>query len=329
MTVDVITSALNSAPEEAWADIFAELWLIFSPPVPRPDLVDAETLRRDRQSSALDNLLSGSGWDLWKSFSTATPRTSEQLKTFWAGRQNQKAILILDALSLRELPWLLEEAEHRGFTLHKKTITAAELPGNTTPFARALGFGQRSSLDNNQGTSAHFPSAWTNYSDLPFAEAAKLIAPEPNIVFWHDWPDGQMHHLSGGNEYATLAKAARDTLTSDEFWALVEKLCTGRRLVITADHGYSHCGLFPDITHKDQLNYLKQTFGAKRGVKLTDAEKQHHWVPPLSLRFETPSGLQELALGRRKWKVSGGYPTLAHGGLTLLEMAVPYLELSK
>jgi len=34
-------------------------------------------------------------------------------------------------------------------------------------------------------------------------------------------------------------------------------------------------------------------------------------------------------LGRKKWKSQGGYPTLTHGGLSLLEMAVPYLELSK
>jgi hypothetical protein len=36
-----------------------------------------------------------------------------------------------------------------------------------------------------------------------------------------------------------------------------------------------------------------------------------------------------LALGRRKWKSQGGYPTLTHGGLSLLEMAVPFIEIEK
>lgn len=35
------------------------------------------------------------------------------------------------------------------------------------------------------------------------------------------------------------------------------------------------------------------------------------------------------ALGRRKWKSQGGYPTLTHGGLSLLEVAVPFIELSR
>jgi hypothetical protein len=33
--------------------------------------------------------------------------------------------------------------------------------------------------------------------------------------------------------------------------------------------------------------------------------------------------------GRRKWKSAGGYPTLIHGGLSVLEVAVPFIELSK
>jgi hypothetical protein len=35
-----------------------------------------------------------------------------------------------------------------------------------------------------------------------------------------------------------------------------------------------------------------------------------------------------LVLGRRQWTIQGGYPTLAHGGLSLLEVAVPYIELT-
>ena len=32
---------------------------------------------------------------------------------------------------------------------------------------------------------------------------------------------------------------------------------------------------------------------------------------------------------RKKWESQGGYLTLAHGGLTLLEVAVPWIEISK
>jgi hypothetical protein len=45
----------------------------------------------------------------------------------------------------------------------------------------------------------------------------------------------------------------------------------------------------------------------------------------LSLALSLPGvlGTHRLVLGRRKWKVAGGYPTLAHGGLTLLETLCP------
>lgn len=40
-----------------------------------------------------------------------------------------KAVLILDGLSLRELPWLLQGAKERGFKLHEVSASASELPG--------------------------------------------------------------------------------------------------------------------------------------------------------------------------------------------------------
>ena len=41
------------------------------------------------------------------------------------------------------------------------------------------------------------------------------------------------------------------------------------------------------------------------------------------------SSSRRLALGRRKWKSQGGYPTLAHGGLSLLEVLTPWVEMTR
>jgi hypothetical protein len=54
-----------------------------------------------------------------------------------------------------------------------------------------------------------------------------------------------------------------------------------------------------------------------------------YFFPGDYLMLETPHGKHAFALGRRKWKSQGGYPTLAHGGLSLLEVAVPFIELSR
>ena len=46
-------------------------------------------------------------------------------------------------------------------------------------------------------------------------------------------------------------------LTSDDFWGFVERLATGRRLVITSDHGYAATGLFSDAAD-EQAAFLKR-----------------------------------------------------------------------
>ena len=65
----------------------------------------------------MDNFLSASGWDLWNSFGDSVERTSDRLARWWVEPFSAKAVLILDGLSLRELPWLLQGAKERGFTI--------------------------------------------------------------------------------------------------------------------------------------------------------------------------------------------------------------------
>jgi hypothetical protein len=128
-----------------------------------------------------------------------------------------------------------------------------------------------------------------------------------------------------------LAKEAADKLTSDAFWGLVQTLTTGRRLVITADHGYAASGHFPDTADHAQSQYLKDRLKSGRWSPqtATDAAGAGTWVPPLDLHLKTAHVEATFALGRRKWKSQGGYPTLTHGGLSLLEVAVPFIELSR
>ena len=49
-------------------------------------------------------------------------------------------------------------------------------------------------------------------------------------------------------------------------------------------------------------------------------------LPPPVLRFTDAGGTWLVVVGQRKWKVRGGFPTLCHRGLSLLEAAVPIIE---
>lgn len=324
MEKSFLNTVMNATPQDGWEQILSEVWEIFSTPI-NPVKADALTTERDKRAGVLDTLLSGAAWDLWHEVKNSPLRTSEHLKNFWEQESKGKAILILDGFSLREACWILEQADLRGYSVNNGYATLAELPGDTTPFAKALGFGQRSSLANNGGKSELFPGAFTESVDMPFADCGSLVKPETGVIFWHHWPDSNVHHFADdGSGAQKLTKAAVEALTGNDFWSFIERLATGRKLAITGDHGYANAGLFRDLVDKDQIGYMKKLF--KSGRSTTNSpDSNHNWVPPLTIEMEE----HKLALGRRKWKSQGGYPTLTHGGLSLLEMTVPFIEIEK
>ncbi len=327
LSVPLLRTLTAGAPADAWAAILGHAWQICSQPL-KPTSAAGEVTRRDREIGTLDFFLTTAGWDLWPAFETSVERTSDALAEWWLARTGGRAVFILDALSLREVPWLVQGAAERGYTIHKTKVTAAELPPNTTPFAKALGFGQRSALENDGADMTHrLAPARTECVGLPWEDCANLVKAEPNWVFWHHWPDNKVHDLEvPGQGLNALTAEAVSQLTSHAFWLFVERLATGRRLVITSDHGYAASGLFP-LAPDDQAQHLKELFKSGRSAPATDDEAP--WVPPIDLNLTSAYGQRRYVLGRRKWKSQGGYPTLTHGGLSILEVAVPFIELSR
>jgi hypothetical protein len=323
----VLQSLTKGSADEAWRVIIEKVLEIACQPLAAGNAA-SEVIKRDRQIGGLDHFLSSSGWDLWRAFGNNVERSSQRLARWWVEPYSAKAILILDGLSLRELPWLLQGAAERGFSVHDVAAHASELPGETTQFARALGFSSRSQLQNNGAGLAHkLQLAHTECVDLPWKDCEGLINSASNWVFWHHWPDSKLHDGSGaGQGLDTLTGDAAEHLTSDDFWAFVERLATGRRLVITSDHGYAATGYFPDA-EGDVAQFLKKTFASGRGTP--GAGDAGPFVPPVALQINSPHGAHLLAVGRWKWKSQGGYPTLTHGGLSLLEVLSPFVELTK
>lgn len=328
LSLDLLRKLQAGSPAEAWRDLFAFAWETCCPGIIRSG-IEGTISHRDRAIAPADLFLATAGWDLWSSYYDNVPRTASRLAGWWNSFSPGRAVLILDALSLREAPWLIHGAEERGYAVHSTEVTGAELPADTNPFAKALGFGQRSALENNGAGSSHLlQGARTDSVNLPWRECVDLVDASPDWVLWHHWPDERIHDLGApGRGLAVLAKEAADQLASNDFWALIERLTTGRRLVITGDHGYADTGLFPDTEDQNQTGHLKSRF--KSGRSALGEFSPGEWVPPIDVVLDTPSGRHAFTLGRRKWKSQGGYPTLAHGGLSLLEVAVPFIELSR
>jgi len=327
LTADALHTLTEGSDSDAWRVIVKQAIDIASKPLAAGSSA-GEVVRRDREISELDLFLSSSGWDLWQAFGASVERTSDRLVRWWVEPFSAKAVLILDGLSLRELPWLLQGAKQRGFTLHEVSANASELPGDTDQFAHALGFSSRSKLQNNGGGLAHkLQPAQTECVDLPWKDCEALVSSYPNQIFWHHWPDCKLHDGSGaGQGLEPLTKDVAEQLSSGDFWAFVERLATGRRLVITSDHGYAATGYFPDADG-EVGQFLKQTFSSGRSK--AGSGDTGPFVPPVALQIDSPHGAHLMALGRRKWRSQGGYPTLTHGGLSILEVLSPFVELTK
>jgi hypothetical protein len=318
----------SGSASDAWQAILGHAWQICSEPLNKAT-APHEVTQRDNHVGDLDLFLSTAGWDLWRAYDESVEHTADALAGWWENTAGAKAVLILDALSLREAPWILKGATDHGYKVSARA-TGAELPADTTPFAKALGFSQRSSLGNNGAGGNHrLAGARTDCVDFHWTDCLNVVSAEPNIVIWHQWPDSHLHDFAEiGRGIGALSQEIAERLTDEAFWSFIERLTTGRRLLVTSDHGYASTGYFTDTNEADQKAYLRETYSSGRWVKAND-DSRPPWLPPIDLTLETKHGRNSYVVGRRKWKSPSGYPTLAHGGLSVLEVASPFIEISR
>lgn len=301
-----------SSPAAAWAEIFSALQA-------RSENTSSPVALHDA-TVVPDRLLAEAAWELWEAFPEHAEKTSDNLKS-WAAAGAGKAVLILDALSLRELPILLGAAETRGIQPVQVKITGAECPSTTDQFAKSLGLPSRSALanDGKPGTFALFGGdCFTDAVSLPFEDYA--VPPLPDIVIWHSWLDDLIHLQKKLPDQ--IAGIASRTLQGDGFWEFINRLRQGRALIITSDHGYAVSKRFSsEVEDPDAVELLRKTFGASRN-KAASKPWEMRFMPPIVMQHNN----QHVVMGQRKWKVQGGFPHVCHGGMSLLEVAVPWVE---
>jgi hypothetical protein len=318
--VDVIVS--QDDPSTAWKQIFAALRELA--------LSSTRAGALDRATVVPDRLIANTAWNLWDDFHHHAPTVIDELKRFWVQTAaSGTAILLLDALSLRELPLLMAAAKERGLTPSRVEALGSEVPSDTDRFAAALGITGRSKLFDNQppasfifsGTDVH-----TDVFDAPFADCADLVPSKPRLFIWHKWPDEPLIHLHAAQDGGPdiVAAQTKQQIASPEFWQFIDRVRQGRRLVITSDHGYAVSRFFSDeIKDSETVHLLRSVFGAKRyATESPNAPWPRRHLPPLISRHNG----QLVVLGQRKWAVQGGFPHLCHGGLSLLEAVVPFIE---
>lgn len=302
----------GATPKDAWQDIFHSLKKLAQ--------TNTSPVALHDQTVIPDRLLSEAAWPLWNAYPDAAVKTSDALKGWCAETASGgKAVLILDALSLRELPVLIAGAKSHGIEPTEIRITGAECPPTTDQFAKALGLPSRSTLanDNKPGTFALFDQCYTDAVSIPFEDYP--VPPAPNLVIWHSWLDDLIHLQKKLPDQ--ISKTAETVLQSHGFWDFINRLRQGRQLVITSDHGYAVSKRFSsEVSDPDAVDILRKTFGASR-YKPAAQEWQIQFMPPIVMTYHK----QHMVMGQWKWKVQSGFPHVCHGGMSLLEVAVPFV----
>jgi len=152
-----------------------------------------------------------------------------------------------------------------GLSHPASSVRGSEIPSDTTPFAKALDSHSAHSIENNgAGSSHHLPGARTESMSAAWDYCSTGL-PLRRRFFLAPWPDERVHQLAEpGDGFQRLCRETAQHLTSDAFWKMVEHMATGRRVLITSDHGYASSGMFTDVTNKEQAGWLKTTFGSSR-----------------------------------------------------------------
>jgi len=277
-----------------------------------------------------DRLLAETAWDLWQDFPRCAPRVVNELQRFWVTPSGSgTAVLILDGLSLRELPLIVTAGQQRGLEPTRVEVLGSEVPTETDRFAEAIGVASRSELYNNKPPGGFLfkgPDVYTDVLGGAFADCVGSIRPKPRLFLWHKWPDHDLvhGHQDDKDGPSLVAAQTKKTIHNDDFWCFVDQLRQGRRLVITGDHGYADASSFSnEVKDENTVKLLQSFFAASRCAKEDPAKpwpRQH--LPPLVCRHNG----WLVVMGQRKWTVHHGFPQLCHRGLSLLEAAVPFIE---
>jgi hypothetical protein len=278
----------------------------------------------NRATVNVERFLAEAAWNLWQDYPAVVATTANKLQAWWAEQASAGcAVLILDALSLRELPLIIQHGKKQGIVPLQVDITGSPVPTETDTFARALGARSRASLKNNGADASFILGGVDTYSDVlsaPFKDCLGDIPPLKNLFIWHTWLDSQIHEHR--REPEQLTKLVHKELSSSGFWEMVQRLRQGRKLLVTSDHGYANCRLFASSeTTGLAKDTLAKFFGQARSCKKQE-DFPGGFMPPLVLTMND----HHVVLGQRNWTVAGGYPHLAHGGLSLLEALVPFIE---
>ena len=275
---------------------------------------------------SLEEAISTGASKLWDELEAAS-RSAPSVKTWLSldtplPREEPRAAVIFDGLSLRELPLLLTQAETTGFRVKSAQVIATCLPSETRSFVNQRVLGKDigpSQLRGRAELAERNIEAF--YLDQPTSRESYPSG--RSLLIWSSYPDRLFNNDEARFEalFSTFHEHHIPT-----FWKnSVQAVPMGVPIVVTSDHGYIFFGAGMESNRGSDAAAL---LGQSRWKQFELTEKFPTWHSDLQI---LPQEHVALLRGRLRARPQGGNSRklYQHGGLSLMEILVPWIELER
>ncbi len=233
------------------------------------------------------------------------------------------AVIVFDGLSLREIPMIVNLAKKSGFKLTHIDTSLAPAPSETMDYIeREFPCGKISPSQLPTRKELKEKGIIVLYSGnycLPISGEYKGLP----LLIWSSFPD-ETYKDSGAKFESHFVNI--HSLFETAWMNTAQQIKGKKKIIITSDHGYIFFGTGMDCTRSQQeLVALNEYFGNNRNARLSESTD-----PPQSDDvFCDPSRDIAMIKGRVKTRSTGtaGTKLYKHGGLSLMEMLTPWIEL--
>lgn len=294
----------------------------------RYDGLDSEPYLRQGEEAVrqMEETIATSALSVWNELE-ADSFQSPALKS-WLGidsplpLESPRAAVVFDGLSIRELPLLLRMAETTGFRVKTARVITTSLPTETMDFVEQRVLRTRLA-----------PSQLKRRRELVERNVESFYLEQPNaretfptgksLLIWSSYPDRLFFNDEARSEQL-FSVFHRDHIPV--LWkSILQSLPPGLPVVVTADHGYIFFGTGLESTRQSEAPALLEQ--ARSRTYRAD-EPLPGWQPDLHILAD-----RRIAMLRGRLRAKSGGPSTRklyqHGGLSLMEALVPWVELER
>lgn len=233
------------------------------------------------------------------------------------------AVVVFDGLSIREVPMILTLADKSGLPASLLATSQAAIPSETIDFIeRELPCGHIAPSQLQTRREFKEKGIVMIYSKDITQTLSGEYAHSPLLV-WSSFPD--MTYKDSGARFESHFENIH-TLFETAWMNIVQAIKGKQRIIITSDHGYIFFGTGMDFPRSSsEMRELNAYFGNDRNVSLEEKPD----IPVSDDIYICESQKTALIKGRVRTKSTGdaARKLYKHGGLSLMEMILPWIEL--